>query len=186
MPKFTKTAIMQSFVKLLESTPFDKITVKDIVDDCGVNRNTFYYNFEDIYALVDELLSEEVARVLEKQRSCNSWKEGLYYGAEFVLQNKKAVYHLYHSTKKDQLERYFKRVVYDAAADVVRHEAEALNCTDADIEFVAGFYGDALIGLIRRWLDNDMKGDLEAMIRKLSALLDNNVHQAILTVSAVQ
>ena len=84
------------------------------------------------------------------------------------------------------MERYFKRVVYDAAADVVRHEAETLNCTDADIEFVAGFYGDALIGLIRRWLDNDMKGDLEAMIRKLSALLDNNVHQAILTVSAVQ
>ena len=53
MPKFTKTAIMQSFVKLLDSTPFDRITVKDIVDDCGVNRNTFYYNFEDIYALVD-------------------------------------------------------------------------------------------------------------------------------------
>ena len=85
MSKFTKTAIMQSFVKLLDSTPFDRITVKDIVDDCGVNRNTFYYNFEDIYALVDELLSEEVARVLEKQRTCNSWQGGLYYGADFVM-----------------------------------------------------------------------------------------------------
>ena len=122
MSKFTKTAIMQSYVKLLDSTPFDRITVKDIVDDCGVNRNTFYYNFEDIYALVDELLSEEVARVLEKQRTCNSWQGGLYYGAEFVLKNKRAVYHLYHSTKKDQLERYFKRVVYDAAAEVVKHD----------------------------------------------------------------
>ena len=186
MPKFTKTAIMQSFVKLLDSTPFDRITVKDIVDDCGVNRNTFYYNFEDIYALVDELLSEEVARVLEKQRTCNYWQGGLYYGAEFVLKNKRAVYHLYHSTKKDQLERYFKRVVYDAAAEVVKHEAEGLNCTDADVEFVAGFYGEAVIGMIRRWLDSDMKGDLEAMIRKLSALLDSNVRQAISTVSAVQ
>ena len=186
MPKFTKTAIMQSFVKLLESTPFDKITVKDIVDDCGVNRNTFYYNFEDIYALVDALLSEEVARVLEKQKSCNSWKDGLYYGAEFVLQHKRAVYHLYHSSKRDQLDRYFKRVVYDAAAEVVRREAASLTATDADIEFVAGFYGDALIGMIRRWLDSDMKGDLEAMIRKLSALLDSNVRQAILTVSSVE
>ena len=186
MPKFTKTAIMQSFVKLLESTPFDKITVKDIVDDCGVNRNTFYYNFEDIYALVDALLSEEVARVLEKQKNCNSWKDGLYYGAEFVLQHKRAVYHLYHSSKRDQLDRYFKRVVYDAAAEVVRREAASLAATDADIEFVAGFYGDALIGMIRRWLDSDMKGDLEAMIRKLSALLDSNVRQAILTVSSVE
>lgn len=186
MSKFTKTAIMQSFVKLLDSTQFDKITVKDIVDDCGVNRNTFYYNFEDIYAVVDELLSEEVARVLEKQRTCNSWKEGLYYGAEFVLNNKKAVYHLYHSVKKDQLERYFQRVVYDAAAEVVRREAEGMRCTEADIAFVAGFYGDAVIGLIRRWLDSGMKGDLEAMIRKLSALLESNVRTAIGTVSAVQ
>ena len=60
MPKFTKTAIMNSFMKLLSTTSFDKITVKNIVDDCGINRNTFYYNFEDIYALVDEILQEEV------------------------------------------------------------------------------------------------------------------------------
>ena len=186
MSQITKRALEASLKNLLAKRPLDKITVKDIVDDCGVNRNTFYYNFEDIYALVDELLSEEVARVLEKQRTCNSWQGGLYYGAEFVLKNKRAVYHLYHSTKKDQLERYFKRVVYDAAAEVVKHEAEGLNCTDADVEFVAGFYGDAVIGMIRRWLDSDMKGDLEAMIRKLSALLDSNVRQAISTVSAVQ
>lgn len=186
MPTFTKTAIMQSFVKLLASTPFDKITVKDIVDDCGINRNTFYYNFEDIYALVDELLSEEAAHVLEKQRTCNSWKEGLQYGAEFALRNKRAVYHLYHSAKRDQLERYFKRVMYDAAAEVVRREADGLACTETDIEIVVGFYGDALIGVIRRWLDSDMQGDLEAMIRKLSALLDNNIRQMICTVAAVR
>lgn len=186
MAQTTRIAIRKGFLELLEQRPLDKISVVDIAEHCGVNRNTFYYNFEDIYALVDELLSEEVARVLEKQRICNSWQGGLYYGAEFVLKNKRAVYHLYHSTKKDQLERYFKRVVYDAAAEVVKHEAEGLNCTDADVEFVAGFYGDAVIGMIRRWLDSDMKGDLEAMIRKLSALLDSNVRQAISTVSAVQ
>lgn len=185
MPTFTKTAIMQSFVKLLASTPFDKITVKDIVDDCGINRNTFYYNFADIYALVDELLSEEAALVLEKQKSCNSWKESLQYGAEFALRNKRAVYHLYHSAKRDQLERYFKRVMYDAAAKVVRREADGLVCTETDIEIVAGFYGDA-IGVIRRWLDSDMQGDLEAMIRKLSALLDNNIKQMISMVATVQ
>lgn len=48
MAKFTKAAIAQSFMKLLNKQTFDKITVKDIVDDCGINRNTFYYNYSDI------------------------------------------------------------------------------------------------------------------------------------------
>lgn len=43
MAQFTKQAIINSFLKLLEETPLDKITVKDIVEDCGINRNTFYY-----------------------------------------------------------------------------------------------------------------------------------------------
>ena len=42
MASFTKKAICQSFIKLLSERPIDKITVKDIVDDCGIARNTFY------------------------------------------------------------------------------------------------------------------------------------------------
>ncbi|HBJ10863.1 MAG TPA: TetR family transcriptional regulator, partial [Ruminococcaceae bacterium] len=52
MAQFTKKAIIDAFTELIGERPFDKITVKDIVTRCGVNRNTFYYYFEDIYALV--------------------------------------------------------------------------------------------------------------------------------------
>ena len=55
MPPFTKKAIIESFLHLAERKPPDKITVRDIVDDCGVNRNTFYYYFQDIYAVLEEL-----------------------------------------------------------------------------------------------------------------------------------
>ena len=46
MANFTKKAIRDSFVKLLNEKPISQITVKDIVEDCGVNRNTFpFINF---------------------------------------------------------------------------------------------------------------------------------------------
>ena len=45
----TKNAIMSSLVKLLNEKPLDKITVKDIVLDCGINRNTLYYHYHDSY-----------------------------------------------------------------------------------------------------------------------------------------
>ena len=64
MATFTKKAIMNSFMKLLNKSSFDNITVKDIVDDCKINRNTFYYNFDDIYAVVDEILHEEINNII--------------------------------------------------------------------------------------------------------------------------
>ena len=48
MPNFTYNAIKASFIKLLSERPLSQIKVKDIVADCGVNRNTFYYYFHDI------------------------------------------------------------------------------------------------------------------------------------------
>lgn len=48
MAGFTKKAIRESFVKLLSEKPFSQITVRDIVEDCGVSRNTFYYYYNDL------------------------------------------------------------------------------------------------------------------------------------------
>ena len=67
MAQFTQRAIAESLIKLLNERPLDKITIKDIVEDCGINRNTFYYHFEDIPSLVKQILNAEAEKVLLKQ-----------------------------------------------------------------------------------------------------------------------
>ena len=49
MAAFTKLVIMRVFENLLSVKPLEKITVKDITDQCGISRNTFYYHYQDIY-----------------------------------------------------------------------------------------------------------------------------------------
>ena len=39
----TKRAMAEAFKKLLSQRGMDKITVKDIVEECGLNRQTFYF-----------------------------------------------------------------------------------------------------------------------------------------------
>ena len=51
MSAYTKQAIKASFLKLLNERPLSQVTVKSIVEDCGINRNTFYYHFADIPSL---------------------------------------------------------------------------------------------------------------------------------------
>ena len=81
MAQFTKAAIVSSFIELLNERPFDKISVVDIAEKCGINRNTFYYYYADVYALVDEIFQTETRKMVELNLSCGSWQE-VFMGPE--------------------------------------------------------------------------------------------------------
>lgn len=64
MSKNMKIIISQSLINLAQSKTFDKITVKDIVDDCNISRQTFYYHFKDIMDVIEWSFIQEYNRVL--------------------------------------------------------------------------------------------------------------------------
>ena len=55
----TKKMLAASLKKHMGKKPLSKITISEIIADCGVNRKTFYYHFEDIYTLLKWMLEQE-------------------------------------------------------------------------------------------------------------------------------
>ena len=107
----TEKAIMDTFLLLLNQNPLDKITVKDIVSACGISRNTFYYHYQDIYDLLRATFAAVVDRVL--QENVTTWQESLRSCTSFALENRRAVYHVYRSAYREDLERSLYRVSED-------------------------------------------------------------------------
>ena len=70
MANFTRRAIKEAFTSLLEERPLNDITVKDIVERCGINRNSFYYHYQDLPALIEEIIKEEIGQVFAKVLEC--------------------------------------------------------------------------------------------------------------------
>lgn len=62
----TKQMLAASLKKQMEKKPLKKITVSEIIADCNVNRKTFYYHFEDIYALLKWMLEQEAVEVVKQ------------------------------------------------------------------------------------------------------------------------
>ena len=60
MALYTKKLIMTTFQEMLAEMPFDKITVSALVKRAGVSPNTFYYHYQDIYALLDDWFQKQV------------------------------------------------------------------------------------------------------------------------------
>ena len=77
MAAFTKQAIKASFLKLLGMYPLRDISVKMIVEDCGINRKSFYYHYQDIPARLEEILTEQADALLASYQSVHSLEECL-------------------------------------------------------------------------------------------------------------
>jgi AcrR family transcriptional regulator len=63
----TRKLIMDAFIELSGKKEFKDITIKDITAEAMVNRATFYYHFEDIYDLLEKVLSEVLLINLERK-----------------------------------------------------------------------------------------------------------------------
>lgn len=184
MSQFTKKAITEAFMTLLNERPLDKITVKDIVDTCGVNRNTFYYYFQDIYALLDELFIAEAQKVIDEDTLYDSWQEGFLQSAKFAFENKRAVYHIYNSIRREKLELYLYRVTENLMVKFVQQEAQGMDVSQEDIHFVAVFYKFAVVGLALNWIQNGMKEDPRVIVDKLGILFDGSIRGSLLNGAA--
>ena len=180
MSQFTKKAIIASFLRLLEDRPLDKITVKDIIEDCDVSRGTFYYYFPDIYALVETVFEEECARLLKENPIGDSfWQEGFLKATELAKASKRRLYHAYNAINHEKMEEYLYQVVYHLLFTYVDQQAQGLSAAKRDQELVCMFYTNALVSLISRWINHGMKEDAAEYIREMGRLFSGNIRTVL-------
>ena len=170
MANFTEKAIKESFLKLLNEHPSNKITVKDIVEDCGINRNSFYYHYEDIPSLIEEIIREQMEQIIEDYPSLDSLEECFNIAADFVDRNKQAVLYLYHSTKRSLFEFYLMKVcgyVVTTYIDTVFADAPM---KEGDKALIIRYYKCECFGFMIDWLENGMKEDVRNDFHRLCEL----------------
>ena len=61
--QFTRNALKQALLTLMEEKNVDKITVKELCETAGINRGTFYLHYLDIYDLYNQMVEETVAKI---------------------------------------------------------------------------------------------------------------------------
>lgn len=64
--KRTKLLLASSLKELCRTKPLSKISIQDIVDNCGMTRNTFYYHFLDKQELINWIYRYECLEDLNR------------------------------------------------------------------------------------------------------------------------
>ena len=73
----TKEKMADALRQRMREAPIEKISVKSITDQCGLNRQTFYYHFKDIYDLAQWMYLQDVRKALKKSFRYDDWSEAL-------------------------------------------------------------------------------------------------------------
>lgn len=163
MSNLTKRAIKQSLMELLTTKNLDKITVKDIVLKCAINRNTFYYHYQDIYEVLEDIFNDEVRKQSEE---ADSFKQALAQAYAFVLNQKKVILNIYESSQRELLRKYLIHTTKELIAHYVLSIEPTID--QEHLDFIVSFYAYAITGSTIEWLSKHLEPGHEAFVDHLS------------------
>lgn len=170
MPNFTKQAIQTSFRKLLNEQPLSKITVRSIVEDCGINRNSFYYHYQDIPALIEEIITESADGLIRQYPRIDSLEECVDTAIHVMLSRKKAILHIFNSVSRDIYERYLMRCcAYIITTYCETAFADSL-MNEEDRKLLRHFLTLELFGASLDWVSRGMPEDALQDLHRLLSL----------------
>ena len=124
-PSETKILMAETLKKLIKDRPFSKITVQDIVNECNINRNTFYYHFESNYDLLYFAYSQEVKKVADSFHKANATiPQAMDFVLEYIDQNIPLCKCAYESLGEIQLKTIFEKDLYDLLCATIDYFGE--------------------------------------------------------------
>lgn len=179
----TKRAIGYAFKDLLKEKSFNKITITDIANNCAINRQTFYYHFQDIKDLVEWLCIDEVDNILNKNDECEKWEDKFLMIFKVVLKEKEVVENIYHSVSVEVLRTNLYRLVYPIIYSEIVEESKGKNLREEDKKFITDFYKYAFVSIVLDWIDKGMIENPEIIILKVSNLITGTINHACLAVN---
>lgn len=173
----TKKLIANSLKKAMKEKPLSKITVSELIRDCGINRNTFYYHFDDIYDLLHWMFANDVIDEVKKFDFIPDSKEAIAYIMDYVEKNDVILNCAYDSVGRDEMKRFFYDDFVTIVTSIVESAERENNITlNADFkQFVCEFYTEALAGILIDWIKKRKNRNREEMIQHLFFLLKSAI-----------
>ena len=170
----TKQALVDSLKQLLTKKSFSKITVTEIVENCGYNRKTFYYHFEDIPDLLKWVLERGTDKMVEETLTQGNAEKGLRCLFLLALNARPYVEHGLQTNYRDEIERMVEEQLFTFFLRVVEKRGLYAQCSHADLKLVMRYHSQAVLGLLKNWTEAD-SGDLDHIVHIVHQLVAGEI-----------
>ncbi|MCD8085724.1 MAG: TetR family transcriptional regulator [Clostridiales bacterium] len=168
MPIDTREQIANAVRTLLVEKHVKKLTVKDIVEECSITRQTFYYHFEDIPDLLRWIMERDSEKIMQECIAQGDAESGLRYLFLVAVNLRSVVQQGLRTNYGEELEPLLIKRFRACFEQMVDELGLYQRYSRADLRLIIRYHSAAMMGLLREWTDADTEQ------------LDHIVHQVYL------
>lgn len=151
----TKYRLAQSMKECMKTTSVDNITVKQITENCGVTRQTFYRNFMDKFDLINWYFDKLLVKSFEHMGMGKTVYEALvkkftYIQEEHIFFAAAFRYDSQNSLRQHDFElilEFYEKLIYEKTGEM----------PDRNIHYILEMYCQSSIYMTVKWVLTEMK-----------------------------
>ena len=170
MPTVTKQRLAEEFYKLLEQKSIDKIVIKDISDACGMSRQSFYYHFQDILALVEWMAEQAIQKALSRSLEKDDPVDAIEQFVIMTVENQDLIRKLASSQWHEQFQLLFFEGIKTYLMELMRHRRPDHSMSRSEMDTAVAFYSGGVAALLLIY-SGDKKTDTRRLAQRIVDLI---------------
>ena len=165
----TKKSLAEALKNAMRSKTFSKISVSELISQCGINRKTFYYHFSDIFALLQWMLAEDTFSIVRQYDLLNNYESAIRFAVEYVDSNDHIISCAFDSIGREEMKQFFYKDVVAIVSAFISDAAKEQNVMlePEFLEYLAVYHSEALVGMFLEYARNRDTRDKEQAISYL-------------------
>ena len=168
-----KILIAEAFIDLLEKESIDKITVKQLIEECHISRQTFYYHFRDIMDVLEWAFRRSALKAAEQSLQAENHLDALRVFVNFVKTHKNNL----NSKNWIQIEAILVESVAMYLGKMARSKFADIEISYDDMEIMLQFYASGIVGVLIHYSRQNQL-DEEKIIRQIEKIITGKIYPA--------
>jgi len=180
--------IKRTIIKLLKENPADQLTIKTLLMEANVSKQSLYNNFYGIQDAVCESVCDLFDEAAEEYFGQEDWMTGMKEVLRMLNERRDIMMHLWNSKWRYEILNALSDHVYPIILNGLDEceERTGITVSHEDKKVVAGLYQDIVMGLFMRYMRDRMEQDPEDLIGVYEAILEKDTSHGFSRISAIR
>lgn len=173
----TKTAFKQTLLQLLKTKELERITISELSEIADVSRMAFYYHYEDIFDLYEDLeetFFSEFTNLYNKAES-HDYRDNMSRLLTFFRKNANTVKHFASKSGDNQFRTNFASTLESQFREIVTYEMGATKLSD-HLNYMITYHSAGIYAVYMKWIESDFAWSNEQvldLIREIDEACDS-------------
>lgn len=154
MPVDMKSIIADTFLKMVRHEGLDKVTVKALINECHISRQTFYYHFQDIMDVLEWSVRQTTQQLVKKSLQTEDMRSALQIFISFTVENFSMLRKLMDSQRRPQIEQIMIDSVSTYLSEMGQSRQQDISVSYADREILLRYNAYGLVGILLEYGGN--------------------------------